>query len=121
MNKLKEQRIKNGYSQKFIADALGITRSAYTNIENGKRNLDSEMLKKLADILNVSTDYLLGRCEEVEEQPSESIRELRKEIIPLLEGLSDSDLQRVGDFVAGLKAARAGAAAAPDPDRPMRK
>ena len=121
MNRLKEQRNKKGFSQKYIASILGITRSAYTNIENGKRNLDSEMLKKLADTLDISTDYLLNRCDADTEQPSESIGELRNEIIQLLEGLPDADLRRVGDIVAGLKAARADAAAAPDPDRPMQK
>lgn len=121
MNRLKKQRISKGYSQKYIADILGITRPAYANIENGKRNLNSEMLRILADALDVSADYLLYRSNTETIQCHITIKDQHKRIIPLLEGLSDSDLQRVEDFVAGLKAARAGAAAAPDPDRPMQK
>lgn len=108
MNRLKKQRISKGYSQKYIADILGITRPAYANIENGKRNLNSEMLKMLADTLDVSTDYLLYRSNTETVQCPEATKDRRNKIIPLLEGLSDSDLRRVEDFVAGLKAARVG-------------
>lgn len=61
MNHYKDARLSKKLRQIDVANYLGITRSAYTNIENGKRGLDSEMLSKLADLLEVSTDYLLGR------------------------------------------------------------
>ncbi|MFD2614466.1 helix-turn-helix domain-containing protein [Paenibacillus gansuensis] len=44
-----------------MADRLGITRQAYGNYESGKREPDYETLQKLADLFNVSLDYLLGR------------------------------------------------------------
>ena len=121
MNRIKVLRNERGISQKALSLEIGYSQATVSAWESGLKTPSSKAAATIADYFNVSLDYLLGRCDEVEEQPSESIRELRKEIIPLLEGLSDSDLQRVGDFVAGLKAARAGAAAAPDPDRPMQK
>lgn len=109
MNRLKEFRLKAKMNQRTVADHLGISRSAYTNIENGKRNLDSADLLTLANLFDVSTDTLLGRTSE--KQPVDSIDELREEVIQLLLGLSDSDLRRVEDFVAGLKASRGADAA----------
>lgn len=44
-----------------VAKKLGISAQYYYDIEKGKRNLSAEMANKLADILGVSTDYLLGR------------------------------------------------------------
>ena len=35
--------------------------SAYQKYENGTRDVSTEMLSKLADLFNVTTDYLLGR------------------------------------------------------------
>ena len=37
MIRLKELRERNNSTQQTIADLLGITRAAYSNIENGKR------------------------------------------------------------------------------------
>lgn len=117
-----ELREKANLTQPELAELMNLSLRAIASWESGERKPPIDKLEWLADFYHVDTDYILGRTDvRTKEQPSESIGELRKEIIPLLEGLSDSDLQRVGDFVAGLKAARAGAAAAPDPDRPMQK
>lgn len=61
MKHLKELRTKHGYTQNEIAKMLGISRAAYTNIENGKREPDFDTLNKLSNIFNVSSDYLLDR------------------------------------------------------------
>lgn len=64
----------------------------------------------LADFFNVSVGYLAGD-DDLIEQPAETIDGLREEVIQLLMGLSDADLRRVEDFVAGLKAGRGADAA----------
>ena len=110
MNRLKEFRIKANMNQSTVADFLGISRAAYTNIENGKRNLDSNVLLSLSELFNVSTDEMLGR-EPIKKQPDESIAGLREEVIQLLNGLSEEEYRRVEDFVAGLKAGREAGAA----------
>lgn len=109
MNILKSLRIARGKNQSEIADLLGITRAAYTNIENGKRQLDNNNLIILADYFGVSVDYLLGReiiTTQTNNQPAAEGSELDPELISLMEGLPQEDFQRVKDFVAGLKAAR---------------
>ena len=61
MNHLKEQRLLNHYSQEALAKKIGVSRPAYTMYETGKRTPGPEILSRLADILHVSTDYLLDR------------------------------------------------------------
>ena len=50
--------------QQQVADYLGITRSAYSNYENGIREIPLAVLMKAADFYQVSVDYLLGRTDE---------------------------------------------------------
>lgn len=61
MENLKKLRKIHEATQQTVADYLGITRSAYSNIENDNRDPDTKTLLKLADYYNVSVDYLLGR------------------------------------------------------------
>lgn len=58
---LKEERTKRGYTQQEIANILNISRVAYTLYENGKNTPTTDNILRLADLYNVSTDYLLGR------------------------------------------------------------
>ena len=58
---LKEERLRRNWSQDFLADKLHITRTALSNFENGKRSPKSELLEAIAEIFDVSIDYLLGR------------------------------------------------------------
>ena len=58
---LKEVRENRKYTQKEIAEYLSITQQAYANYENGKRLIDIEKLKKLADLYQISLDILSGR------------------------------------------------------------
>ncbi|MCT49399.1 XRE family transcriptional regulator, partial [Listeria monocytogenes] len=48
-------------TQEDISKILGISRGAYSHIENGRNEPDMETIVKLADIFEVSTDYLLGK------------------------------------------------------------
>ena len=47
-------------SQEELAEKIYVTRQTISNWENDNIQPSIEMLKKLADIFSVSTDYLLG-------------------------------------------------------------
>lgn len=59
--KLKELRKAKGLLQSDIANALGISKATYSTYEIGTRTPPADILCKLADYFNVTTDYLLGR------------------------------------------------------------
>ena len=58
--RLKYLRTKNGYTQSELSEILGISQSAVGMYEQGRREPDSTLLKKICEVFDVSTDYLLG-------------------------------------------------------------
>lgn len=62
-HRLKKIREQNKFSQKRVADALGISNVQLSRYESGDRKPDPEMIKAIADFFEVSVDYLLGRTD----------------------------------------------------------
>ena len=60
---LKELRENKKLSQKQLAADLHISQSTVGMWESGKREPNFEMLTKLAEYFNVSTDYLIGNLD----------------------------------------------------------
>ena len=57
--RLREIRMKRKYTQQAMADLLGITVNAYQKYEHAERSPSLDCLVSIADILDVSVDYLL--------------------------------------------------------------
>lgn len=57
---LKKIRKKKHLNQLKVAMDLNISRESLSYYENGKRNPDIAMLKKLSEYFNVSIDYLIN-------------------------------------------------------------
>lgn len=60
-DRIKNLREDNDLTQQQVAEKLFITRSAYSNYENGIRAVPVEILSQIADIFGTSVDYLIGR------------------------------------------------------------
>lgn len=65
MNRIKELRKKNSYTQTELAALCKTTTSNVSGWECGKWQPDNDMLILLADTFNVTIDYLLGRDNEL--------------------------------------------------------
>lgn len=59
--RIKRLRKNKGLKQQEIAELLGVKRNTYSDWENGKTEPSFENLIKLADLLEVSIDWLFGR------------------------------------------------------------
>ena len=57
--KLREARLKLGFSQDYVANCLGISRSAVTQIELGNRKVNSDEITSFCKLYHLSADYLL--------------------------------------------------------------
>lgn len=57
---LKEARLKSGFSQKDVAENIGVAKSTYSLYESGSREPNVNTIKRIASYLNVSADELLG-------------------------------------------------------------
>ena len=66
---IRNLRIDNGYTQKEIAQQLGISQNTYSQYEVGVLNYPVDALMILADFYGVSVDYLLGRTNRKEPYP----------------------------------------------------
>lgn len=66
--RLKQLRDEFGFDQKEMGKKLNITSSAYGYYEQGRNEPPLETLVKIAEIFNVTTDYLLGRSD-IRENP----------------------------------------------------
>ena len=62
--RLKELRKQAHLTQVELASKLGIVQSSYADWERGKKKPTQDNLVKIAQILNVSVDYLVGNSEE---------------------------------------------------------
>lgn len=59
--RLREMRMKRKFTQQHMADTLDIALRSYQCYETGTRTPNYALLILIADTLDVSLDYLLGR------------------------------------------------------------
>ncbi|SDI99476.1 helix-turn-helix domain-containing protein [Natribacillus halophilus] len=56
---LKKEEYGN-WTQQYVAQRIGVARTTYTAYERGTKQPPLDTINTLADLLDVSTDYLLG-------------------------------------------------------------
>ncbi len=61
--RLKELRLRDGITQKAVADKIGVTSVSLQRFEYGTARPKLENIIALADFFNVSLDYLVGRSD----------------------------------------------------------
>jgi transcriptional regulator with XRE-family HTH domain len=61
-------RAKKDWNQSDLARALNKPRQHISQIEQGKQQPRAELLIELADVLGVTTDYLLGRTSKMDSE-----------------------------------------------------
>lgn len=59
--KIKKLRAAHNFNQVELAQKLSVTKQTVSNWENNNIQPSIEMLVKIADCFSVTTDYLLGR------------------------------------------------------------
>lgn len=57
--RIRQIRMSKGLTQEAFAELLGVSLNAYKAVENGENNLSMEMLSKIRNNANVSSDYIL--------------------------------------------------------------
>ena len=62
-NRIKEARERKKITQKMLALRLGIAQTTVSGWENGSKRPSVDTIVQISDILDVSTDYLLGRTD----------------------------------------------------------
>lgn len=93
---LKIARERKGLSQKDIAEGIGVAKSTYSLYESGNREPNVQTIKKIADILNVSADELLG----IDDEP--------QTIAAHFDGdeYTEEELDKIKEYAAFIKSSR---------------
>lgn len=60
-SRIRDLREDQDWTQTYVAEQLGIRQTTYSKYELGKILVPIDMLIKLADLYQVSLDYLVGR------------------------------------------------------------
>lgn len=61
--RIKNLREEKKHTQAEVATRLGIARTTYASYEQGFREPDNDMLKKIAEYFDVTIDFLVGRTD----------------------------------------------------------
>jgi transcriptional regulator with XRE-family HTH domain len=84
-------------SQTELAEKTGFQPSAISHFEKGRRSPSFDNLKRLADALSVSIDYLLGR-----EDTSKSFGPVAEKLFRDFENMSSEDQDTLTKFASML-------------------
>lgn len=90
--RLKETRQQMNMSQVDLAEQLNVSPAAISQYESGEKKPTIANFLKLAKILEVSTDYLLGDQKEDSKNP-----QTIQDVFPGLESMSKNDQKHVLD------------------------
>lgn len=67
--RIKKKDTNSLWTQSYAADQIGVARTTYTAYENGTKTPPLETVNIIADLFEVTTDYLLGRTDSSETTP----------------------------------------------------
>ena len=108
--RLREIRKLSGLTMKELGIRIGVSESAISQYETGKRQPDYETLLKIADYFGVSVDYLLGKDEKAEDSELQEYLEqlkTREEMRMLFKLAADATKEDVEQAVRIIEAIRA--------------
>lgn len=95
--KIKTLRIQSGMSQVQLAERIGVTKSAVNAWEAGTNSPSLSYIIKLAQVLAVSTDYLLGVNERLTIDITD-LDEQQKQAITLMIRIFERDNSQKSDI-----------------------
>lgn len=89
--RIQQQRNKYGFSQRQVAEKIGVSPSVISGYETGERTPSTEVLLSLSYLFQCSTDYLLGRQTAA---PNALIN---------AEGLTDKQIQAICSLIDSIR------------------
>ena len=96
--RLKELRMRQGFSQTELANKLGIKRVTYNKYELGNNEPDIKTMIEIANYFGVSLDYLCGRqCD----NKIGYIPKDRVDLMKVIASLPDKDFIKLSLYVKG--------------------
>lgn len=81
-NRLRAARKRKKLTQEELANILNVTKGTISNYENGHSSPSNEALADLANALDVTADYLIGRSDQMNNEfnPLDEINKITKDL-----------------------------------------
>lgn len=95
-SRVRELRDEKGMTQESLAAVFDYTKQAVQQWENGGKIPRNEVLIKLAEYFNVTTDYLLGKTD-VKQEPAAKMQALLERLTPQREAALERVLRLYAD------------------------
>lgn len=91
MKMLRTARKTKGLTMKELGEKVGVSESAISQYETGKREADFETLLKIGEVLDCSIDYLLRGEQEKKPTPvsEDGLDEQDRQLVELMKLLTD--------------------------------
>jgi HTH-type transcriptional regulator, competence development regulator len=86
------------WTQEYVADLVGVARPTYTAYERGTKQPQLETVNKLADLFEVSADYLLGRTDDPNGYKSETRSEDKNTLEKINQLIKEYGIEQMGFF-----------------------
>ena len=103
MERLKQLREAKGLTQLRLAMELNVSQETISGYEIGKAVPPAEMLVKLADALDSSVDYILGRTDIKSTLRASELNEQEAEMLSILRKQPEDKRTFVFDMIKGLE------------------
>lgn len=90
---LMKLRKANNLTQEELAKKLGVARTTYSSYEQNRRMPDIDVQNKIADLFEVSLDYLHGRTDKKNywDLTEKDERSIQRDLQKMIDDLSNSD------------------------------
>lgn len=109
---LLDLRNKNKFTQDYVAEKIGISKMTYFRYENDIREPNKTVITKLADLYNVTSDFLLGIEDIKLNSETQDLMEIREQIrrnpatrtlFSLTKNATEKDIRKVIRMLEVLK------------------
>ena len=104
-DRIKQRRMELGMSQEELAHKLGYkSRSSVNKIELGGQNLTQKKIKKIADALDTTPDYIMGWDEQVKFHViyTDEYHDLLKELFDFVDKADEKSIENLIDYMKFL-------------------
>ncbi len=104
LNNVLVEMKKQGKLQRELTDYLQVSKNVFTDWKSGKNHSFMKYLPQIAEFLDVSVDYLLGKTEQKEKTAPEerSLDEIQQELITLTADMDEDEKNALLGYAARI-------------------